>query len=157
MIQLLVALAVGIALVPVEDASIEARKLVLRAGGVTRTVPSKRDAIEALLSPNRHVVAVVRGTHDGGRVAKQELEVVSVRGDDIVVKHVDTRMPFVRDVVFLDDRRLVADVGGLHFAGVLILVDPQTGSVKERFSVAAGGARPEWAATYERLRSVQTE
>jgi hypothetical protein len=155
MIQLLVALAVGIALVPIEDASIKSRKLVLRAGGVTRTVPSKRDAIEAFLSPDHHVVAVVRGAH--GRFATQELEVVSVRGDHIVVKHVDIQMPFVRDVLFLDDRRLVADVGGRHFAGVLILVDPQTGSVKERFSVAEGGARPEWAATYERLRSVQTE
>jgi hypothetical protein len=153
MFPLLVAFAVAV--VPIEGVSIQARKLVLRlGGGVTKTVPAKKAAVEALLSPDRRVVAVVRGTYDvNGRVAKEELEVISVRGGEISVKRVDTEMPFVRDVAFLDEKRLAADVGGAHFAGTLILVDPETGAVKERFSVVAGTAQPEWVTAYERLRS----
>lgn len=132
-------------------------KVVLEvAPGLGMNVESKRgDAIQVLLSPNRRYVAVVRGSHLDGRFAKTELEVLHDR-DGLVVKRVDIDMPFVRDVAFLDDKRLVADVGGAHFAGVLILVDPATGAIKERFSVAAATAQPEWVKAYERLCSAPT-
>lgn len=157
-ISLLFALAGAVAGEPVRSATVEGKGghgvVVLRTdGGVTRRVATKGDAIEATLSPDRRVVAVIRGESIGGRWHRTTLELVTLHKGAVQTKRVDIEMPFIRDHAFLDDDRLVVDAGGMHFAGTLLLVDPHTGEVRERFSVVEGRGQPEWAAAFERLRS----
>jgi len=156
--SLLFALAAAVAGDPVRSATVEGKGghgvVVLRSdGGVTRRVAAKGDAMQAILSPDRRVVAVVRGAPVDGRWARTALELVTLRDGAVHTQRVEIDQPFIRDLAFLDDARLVVDAGGMHFAGTLLLVDARSGAVRERFSVVEGRGQPEWAAAFERLRS----